>query len=128
MMRRVPRRTTDRARQLRREATPQERRLWRLLSSFRPRFTRQLSVHPYIADLACRRARLLVEIDGAQHADSISDRSRTRILEAQGWTLIRFWNSDVNGNPEGVAEAILLKVAELLKIQPEAKPPRKRRK
>ena len=65
-------------------------------------------------DLACREAKLIIEIDGSQHIDSEADERRTRFLESQGWTVIRFWNSEVNENPDGVAQAILLKAAECL--------------
>jgi very-short-patch-repair endonuclease len=112
--RRVPRRLTARARDLRTHATKPERILWRLLSRYRPKFTRQLPIEPYIADLACRQAKLVVEIDGSQHIDSRRDEARTRHLEAEGWTVIRFWNSDVAANPDGVAEAILQRAAECL--------------
>jgi very-short-patch-repair endonuclease len=112
--RRIEKRLTDRARALRTNPTPQEHALWRLLSRYRPKFTRQLSIPPYTADLACREARLIVEIDGSQHMDSQTDLIRTRFLEDEGWTVIRFWNSGVDANPEGVAEAILLKAAECL--------------
>jgi len=114
MQRRVQKRHTERARELRSNATDQEWTLWRLLSRYRPKFTRQLPVGPYSADLACRQARLIVEIDGSQHAESERDLARTRFLEAEGWAVIRFWNSDVSENPEGVAQAILLKAAECL--------------
>jgi very-short-patch-repair endonuclease len=114
MQRRVRRGDTEQARALRNNPTDQERTLWRLLSRYRPKFTRQLPVGPYKADLACRQAKLIVEIDGAQHADSTHDAVRTRFLESEGWMVLRFWNSDVNQNPEGVAEAILLKAAECL--------------
>ncbi|HEX8481446.1 MAG TPA: DUF559 domain-containing protein [Allosphingosinicella sp.] len=111
---RVPRRLTARARALRTHATEQERILWRILSRYRPKFTRQLAIEPYVADLACRQARLVVEIDGSQHIGSARDEARTGHLEAQGWTVLRFWNSEVNANPDGVAEAILQKAAECL--------------
>ena len=88
--------------------------MWRLLSRYRPAFTRQLVLGPFIIDLACREAKLAVEVDGGQHADSEADASRTRWLEGQGWTVIRFWNSEVAENPEGVAEAILLEAAKRL--------------
>jgi very-short-patch-repair endonuclease len=114
MQRRVPKCQTDRARVLRNNATDQERTLWHVLSRYRPKFTRQLPVGPYTADLACRQARLIVEVDGTQHDGSRHDERRTRFLEAAGWTVIRFWNSDVNRNPDGVVEAILLKTAECL--------------
>ena len=114
MRRRIPKKQTDRARALRSNATEQERVLWNLLSRYRPKFTRQLSLGPYTADLACRQARLIVEVDGSQHEGSKHDENRTSLLEADGWTVLRFWNSDVNSNPDGVAEAILLKAAECL--------------
>ena len=114
MQRRVPKRHTDRARALRSNATDQERTLWSLLSRYRPKFTRQLPVGPYTADLVCRQARLIVEVDGGQHADCARDVMRTGFLEAEGWTVVRFWNSEVDENPDGVAQAILLKAAECL--------------
>ncbi len=114
-MHRVDPEMTARARALRNNATNSERALWRLLSRYRPKFTRQLVIGRYIADLACREARLVVEIDGSQHQEMIGqDRVRTRWLEDQGWTVIRFWNSDVSCNPGGVVELILLKAAECL--------------
>jgi very-short-patch-repair endonuclease len=113
-MKRVDPRHTVQARHLRTNATPAERTLWRLLARYRPKFTRQLPIGPYTADLACRQARLVVELDGSQHIDSASDVHRTACLLSEGWTVIRFWNSEVSDNPEGVAEAILLKAAECL--------------
>jgi very-short-patch-repair endonuclease len=123
-VRRIPRRQTERARRLRNDATPQERALWALLSRYRPKFTRQLSIDPHTVDLAHRQARLVIEIDGSQHAGSVPDEMRTRVLEAQGWKVVRFWNSDVNANPEGVAEAILVAAAERLGAPLEAIPSR----
>ena len=114
MKRRIDKRLTDRARELRNNPTPQEFALWQLLSRYRPKFTRQLSIKPYVADLACRQAKLIVEIDGSQHIDSEGDVARTSDLEANGWTVIRFWNSEVDENPDGVAAAILSKAAECL--------------
>ena len=114
MKRRVERAKTERARALRSNATESERTVWRTLSRYRPKFTRQLPIGPYFADLACREARLVVELDGSQHVDSESDVKRTEFLEFDGWTVIRFWNSEVSENPDGVAEAILLKAAECL--------------
>ena len=107
---------TERARKLRREATPAERELWKLLSRYRPAWTRQLSIEDRaILDLACRQARLGVELDGSQHADQFdSDEARTRWLEARGWRIIRLWNSDVMSNPEGAAQHILSVAAECL--------------
>ena len=114
MKRCVDYRLTQNARLLRTGATEQERAIWHLLSRYRPKFTRQLPIGPFIADLACRQAKLVVEIDGSQHLDSDADAQRTRWLEANGWTVIRFWNGDVDENPEGVAQAILARTAECL--------------
>jgi very-short-patch-repair endonuclease len=86
--RRIPKHLTDRARALRSNPTPQERILWCLLSCYRPKFTRQLTIAPYTADLACRGAKLIVEIDGSQHIDSTHDEHRTQFLTAKGWTTI----------------------------------------
>ena len=84
-MRRVPEYLTSRARQLRNGATKAERLLWRRLSNYRPRFTRQLVVDNFIVDLACREAKLAVEVDGGQHAASLAyDARRTAQLEAGG--------------------------------------------
>jgi very-short-patch-repair endonuclease len=113
-MRRIDPELTRRARALRTNATDTERILWRLLSRYRPAFTRQLVAGPFILDLACREARLAIEIDGSQHVDNDQDTARTRMLEADGWTVIRFWNNDVRTNPLGVAEAILLEAAKCL--------------
>ena len=129
MNRRIDKKLTDRARELRNNPTPQEFKIWQLLSRYRPKFTRQLSIHPYVADLACRRAKLIVELDGSQHIDSEGDPARTRDLEAKGWTVIRFWNSEVDENADGVASAILLKAAECLGgTHPQPLPSREGRK
>jgi len=70
-MKRVDPSKTAFARRLRREATPEERMIWRRISRFRPAFTRQLTISDlYVADLACRQARLAIELDGSQHVDS----------------------------------------------------------
>jgi very-short-patch-repair endonuclease len=115
-MRRVKKLMTERARSLRKNATPAERTLWRLLSRYRPAFTRQLSVDDlYIVDLANREAKLVIEVDGSKHNDRIAyDTQRTAYLESQGWRVVRLWNSDVLQNPQGAAEFVLLQTAECL--------------
>ena len=114
MAHRVDIRQTQRARELRANPTPEERKIWSLLSRFRPKFTRQLPIGPYIVDLACREARLVVEIDGGQHAESLADKRRDNYLKREEWTVFRVWNNDVRDNPTGAAEAILAKAAECL--------------
>jgi len=99
------------ARDLRNNPTPEERKLWGALSTVRPRFTRQLKIGPFVADFACRRARVIVEVDGGQHADNPVDAQRTALLEADGWKVVRFWNSDVRAGLDGVVQAIAEAVA-----------------
>ena len=112
-MQRVPPELTANGRALRQNATPAERRLWHALRSLRPRFTRQLVVGHFIVDIACRSARIAIELDGSQHADRTrSDADRTAYLEAQGWTVLRFWNGEVLTNTDGVVAAILASVAQ----------------
>src|SRR6266851_7066042 len=100
----------ERARELRRDATDAERRLWSALRDRRLRryrFRRQHPIGVFIVDFACTRHLLIVEADGGQHADNEDDRRRTAWLEAEGWRVLRFWNNDVLANTEGVAEIIL---------------------
>ena len=129
-MKRVDEQLTANARNLRNNATRAERVLWRLLSRYRPRFTRQLVVGPFIIDLACREAKLAVEVDGSQHAGDVPyDRRRTAYLEAEGWGVVRLWNNDVIENPEGAAEHILNRCAERLgSTHPQPLPSREGRK
>ncbi len=83
------------------------------ISRYRPRFTRQLVIGPYIVDLACRSAKLAIEFDGSQHLDAQAyDERRSLFLRGQGWTMLRFWNGDVIENPDGVVEAILNRAPE----------------
>lgn len=102
-----------RARQLRVEATDAEARLWqrlrnRMLGGFK--FRRQFPVGPYIADFICIERKLIVELDGGQHADNPADKRRTRFLELRGYRVIRFWNPDVLSNTDGVLEMILIEL------------------
>jgi len=92
---------------MRREPTRAEQKLWQLLRTMHPRFTRQLVISHYVADFACRSLRLIVEVDGGQHATLATDAERTGYLEAQGWMVLRFWNNDVLANTDGVMAAIL---------------------
>lgn len=96
--------TRGRARRLRRDPTDAERRLWPILQGLnRPGFhwRRQTPVGPYIADFACLAAKLIVEVDGGQHAENARDEARDDWMRGQGFTVIRLWNVDVLGNPEG---------------------------
>ena len=114
MSRRVPFDQTQRARELRNGATRHERKLWGMISRLRPKFTRQLPIGPYFADFACRQAKLIVELDGGQHADSERDKRRDAFLVEEGWTIFRVWNNELDENPDGVVGAIMHRAAECL--------------
>ena len=95
-----------RAKELRSDMSDAERRLWYYLRAARfkqSKFRRQVALGPYVADFLCEEARLIVEVDGGQHAEQAErDSARTRWLNAQGYLVMRFWNNDVLGNIEGV--------------------------
>ena len=100
----------SRARSLRRDVTDVERWLWHRLRGRRlggHKFVRQIPVGPFFADFACRDARLIVELDGSQHAGSASDERRDRYLMEQGFRVLRFWNGEVAGNLDAVCETIV---------------------
>ena len=70
------------------------------------KFKRQVPIDKYIVDFCCAEARLIIELDGGQHATR-DETNRTAILEAMGYFVLRFWNNDVLQNTEGVLEEIL---------------------
>jgi very-short-patch-repair endonuclease len=114
-MKRVPAKMTTNARALRNGATFEERALWHQLSRYRPKFTRQLVIAPYIPDFACREAKLVVELDGSQHLDTtVYDETRSTYLARQGWKVVRYWNGDIRENLDGVVQQILSEAAECL--------------
>jgi len=72
------------------------------------RFRRQFPIGNFVADFCCRERRLVVEVDGGQHSDQEpADRERSALIEARGYRVLRFWNSDVLSNTDGVLEQIL---------------------
>jgi very-short-patch-repair endonuclease len=111
-------RDTKRAQELRNNATDAERRLWSHLRDRRlggHKFSRQMSVGPFVCDFLCRERGLVVELDGGQHAErAVQDKRRTAFLNAEGLTVLRFWNNDVFEDMDGVLELILVKLEELL--------------
>ena len=115
MRHRIDPELTRRARELLNNPTPAELAVWHRISRYRPAFTRQLIVAPFIIDLACRAAKLGIEFDGGHHADTaMADERRTAYLPRQGWRIIRLWNSEVIANPDGAAQHILSSAAECL--------------
>ena len=98
-----------RARALRRDATAAEKKLWQHLRQppFKEHhFRRQATIGPYFADFASHQLRIVIELDGGQHADSKSDEVRTKYLEANGYRVLRFWNNEVGENISGVLSMI----------------------
>ena len=106
-------RLTPLARKLRKDPTEAEKRLWSRLRSGQlgARFIRQYPIGNAIADFACRSLKLVIELDGGQHAESEADAVRTRLIEAHGYRVIRFWNNDVLANTDGVLTAIAHELA-----------------
>jgi very-short-patch-repair endonuclease len=97
------------ARRLRRNQTDAERVLWFRLRDRRLnglKFKRQVPVDKYIVDFLCTEARLIIELDGGQHATR-DETNRTAVLEAMGYVVLRFWTNDVLSNTDGVLEEIL---------------------
>ena len=106
---------TRRARRLRESATDAETALWHKLRSRRLngyKFVRQEPIGPYTVDLICRECRLVIEVDGGQHADSPRDAVRDKWLIDHNYRVLRFWNNDVLGNMAGVLETIATALAE----------------
>ncbi|PKP97066.1 MAG: hypothetical protein CVT74_15240 [Alphaproteobacteria bacterium HGW-Alphaproteobacteria-13] len=102
--------TVDRARRLRRDATPAEKKLWAALRNSALggfKFRRQQRLGPFVADFVCQSARLVIEIDGDSHARQIDyDARRTEFLAKEGYRVRRFTNRDVMESLEGVCRAI----------------------
>lgn len=95
---------------MRKDGTKAEALLWTELKAKRlggHHFVRQHPMGPYIADFVCRRAKLIVEVDGSQHADSLHDRKRDEYFRSKGYSTIRFWNDDVIRQRRSVCETIL---------------------
>ena len=90
----------QRANQMRKEPTPEENKMWYiLLRNIEPRFTRQKIIGRYIVDFCCCKLKLVIEIDGEQHyieENQAYEKKRTAYIEAQGYKILRFYNSDIN--------------------------------
>jgi very-short-patch-repair endonuclease len=116
--------THVRAHQLRRNTTDAEKKLWRHLRRLDldgSHFRRRVPIGPYIADFACMATRLLIEIDGSQHAEdrkNAHDEARTRWLDKEGYRVLRFWNNDITKNIDGVMEAVYAALHGSLSAEP----------
>ncbi|AZO48228.1 MAG: DUF559 domain-containing protein [Mesorhizobium sp.] len=102
------------ARKMRKQMTDAELKLWNAIRVHRLMglaFRRQMPIAGYIVDFACPTKKLIVELDGSQHAShevSASDAARTARLEALGWTILRFWNDDVIRDIDNVCQHIVI--------------------
>lgn len=102
----------NRARDLRKESTIVEQHLWywlrnRHLNAYK--FHRQYVMGKYIVDFVCLKKKLVIEIDGGQHAENISyDENRTAYLKTRGFHVLRYWNHDVMDKMDAVLEDILV--------------------
>ena len=105
-------RTRHQAQSLRRRPTDAERKLWYVLRSMKPlglHFRRQAPIGTFIVDFVWYAGKLIVEIDGSQHAELQHDydERRTAWLQSQGYRVLRYWNNEVLRTPRTVGEAIL---------------------
>lgn len=106
---RIPSSQNHFPRTLRRKLTDAELRLWSCLRDRRMRgfkFRRQHPFGKFVLDFVCLEAKLIVEVDGGQHVESVKDKVRTKILNDAGFEVLRFWNNDVLTNLDAVKEAI----------------------
>jgi very-short-patch-repair endonuclease len=103
---------TSRSRALRRNATDAEKALWRALKRipvYGSHFRRQVPTGPYVADFACLKARLLIELDGGHYSQNdiaAKDENRTQWLQQEGYRVVRFWNAELIENMNGVLDTI----------------------
>ena len=101
---------TNKARSLRKNQTDVEQLVWKHLRNrqlYNYKFRRQFPIEPYVADFACLELKLIIELDGGQHACQINyDEQRSLFLEQRGFKVLRFWNNDVIENTVGVLDVI----------------------
>ena len=103
------------AKKMRHEPTDAEAAMWRLLRDRRLalfKFRRQVPFQSFILDFVCFEKRMIIEIDGSQHASSERDTARDAVLMAEGFRIERYWNNDVLQQSSSVLEDILAKLAE----------------
>ncbi|MBR0903040.1 endonuclease domain-containing protein [Bradyrhizobium liaoningense] len=101
------------AKNMRHEPTDAEAAMWRLLRDRRLstyKFRRQVPIENYILDFVCFEKRLVIEIDGSQHAESPRDAIRDAALASKGFAIARYWNNDVLQQPVSVLEDVLAKL------------------
>jgi very-short-patch-repair endonuclease len=106
----MPHKNIHFAKALRTNQTDAEHKVWYVLRAGRMmnyKFKRQVPIADFIVDFVCFEQKLIVEIDGGQHIESIKDLARDAELNAQGFKVLRFWNNEIIDNFEGVLTVIL---------------------
>ncbi len=102
----------QKAKQLRKNSTDAEYRLWQHIRNRQLhgwKFRRQVPIDLYIADFVCQQLKLVIELDGGQHAEAtLYDARPTEYLQSKGYRVVRFWNNEVLQNTEGVMERIAM--------------------
>jgi very-short-patch-repair endonuclease len=124
----VPPHNRKNARKMRKSMTDAELKLWNEIRAHRLMglaFRRQMPIAGYIVDFACPDKKLIIELDGSQHAEAEAselDATRTTKLEALGWTILRFWNDDILRDIDNVCQHIVIEAglagAEMLANEP----------
>jgi very-short-patch-repair endonuclease len=107
----VPPANRRNARKMRKAMTEAELKLWNEVRAHRLMglsFRRQLPIAGYIVDFACPDKKLIIEVDGSQHADMTGDKVRDAKLNELGWTILRFWNGDVLRDIDNVCQHIVV--------------------
>ena len=111
------------AKQLRKEMTPWESKLWYCyLNKHAVRFYRQKPIGKYIADFYSAEARLVIELDGSQHYEAGQiqpDQARTNYFQSLGLTVVRYTNADINLRFKAVCQDILTRLPLEGKLSPE---------
>jgi very-short-patch-repair endonuclease len=111
MHKRTTPKTFGHAKQLHRNMTPAEVRLWARLRAHRLEgihFRNQHAIGNYVVDFCAPRKKLIIELDGSQHMEKEGyDKKRTEYLESKGYTVLRFWNNDVMNDIDSVIRAII---------------------
>jgi very-short-patch-repair endonuclease len=107
---------TEKARALRRSMTDAERKLWRAIRDRQiagAKFRRQVPIGKFVADFLCYELRIVIEVDGGQHANSVKDGIRDRWFRDNELRVLRFWNNEVLSNLQGVLEVIAREIGSL---------------
>ncbi len=112
----MKRKNINLARALRKKQTPQEIIIWSRLRNrqfHNLKFRRQYTIGKYIVDFICLDKKVIIELDGWQHKEEFSgdkEKKRTKFLQEQGYTVVRFWNNEINNN----IDAVFFKLEEVL--------------